>query len=154
MNEKKNNFVNVLCWFLIVISGLALLSSIIQNIAVELWINKEHFEILKESSNNKLSSLVFGNFPIVLKFYSLITLFIFISSIYLLKRRNWARKVFIIIFGILIVYLIGVHFIIWLNDNGNNTGKLITSILSTVFMFLFVFLLLKLKSNSVKSEYT
>ena len=106
----KSTFVTVLAWIFIVLSGFATLIGVLQNIMIQTMFNDPKFsEGLAKAPQNVPASVGFmaSNFKLI--FAALLACFVvtLISSIGLLKRRNWARLVFIGIMALGIIWNIG-----------------------------------------------
>jgi len=105
MNDNKSTFVTVIAWLFIVGSGLATLFSVMQNI-VFLMIMKEEYAQLADSKPNEIPFFL-ENLQLDLLAFLLVSLTLFFSSIGLLKRKSWARLVFIVLLLLGIVAIIG-----------------------------------------------
>jgi hypothetical protein len=106
----KSTFVNGLAWIFIVLSGFATLMGILQNILVHLMFSPEIQASMQASVEaayktkdaSAITQFMLRNFKWIFLFSLIIPATLFISSIGLLKRKNWARLLFIAImaFGI------------------------------------------------------
>ena len=106
----RSNFVTVLAWIFIVLSGFATLIGVLQNIMIQTMFNDPKFsEGLAKMPQGVPAPVSFmaGNFRLI--FAVLLACFVatLISSIGLLKRRNWARLFFIGIMALGIIWNIG-----------------------------------------------
>lgn len=106
----KSNFVTVLAWIFIVLSGFATLIGVLQNIMVQTMFADPKFkESLSKLPSDVPASAAFMASNIRLMFAIALGVFAttLVSSIGLLNRRNWARLMFIGIMGIGILWNIG-----------------------------------------------
>lgn len=108
--RAKSTFVTVLAWIFIVLSGFATLIGVLQNIMIQTMFNdpKMSEELAKAPQGVPAPvSFMASNFKLV--FAALLACFVvtLISSVGLLKRRNWARLFFIGILALGIVWNLG-----------------------------------------------
>ena len=92
----KSNFVTVVAWIGIALSGFTTAISIVQNIVVQLVFDDTHMGQLSAAAAAHLPAFavfLFAHFRAL----ALVTLLVFatilIASIGLLRRRNWARMI-------------------------------------------------------------
>ena len=104
--SNRSSFVTVLAWIFIVLSGFATMISILQNVMVLTMFNQP--EMANAMSTPPPGAPPFMAFMVAyfqwfFLFFLLVTITTLASSIGLLKRKNWARLVFIglMIFGII-----------------------------------------------------
>ena len=108
--SSKSNFVTVLAWIFIVLSGFATLIGVLQNIMVQTMFADPQFnESLSKVPSGAPASAAFMANNIRLMFAIALGVFAttLVSSIGLLNRRNWARIIFIGIMGLGILWNIG-----------------------------------------------
>ncbi len=100
--ESRSTFVTVLAWIFIIGSGFTSLISIIQVIMVSSMFSGDEFRSITDNATG-MAKFMSQYFYLVFYGFFLLSLFTFVSSIELLKRKNWARLAFIVIlsFGIL-----------------------------------------------------
>jgi hypothetical protein len=166
----KSNFVYVFAWLMIVFNGFGLLISIMQNIIFAFVFKMGEFDsIFKDIGDMQkgFPTFLFKNIRLLLPLLGIFILFAFISSIGLLKRKEWARKSFLFLLGFGILYTIAgtVIQIIFMksmfhgNDMPSEFGfitsffKIFTIIFSLGFIFLFGWLFKKLSSGKIKEEF-
>ena len=162
---NRTNFITVLSWILIVFSGIGLLMSIVQNILIHLI-----FESSSQDGINHISKgftgFIFANINVFIPILGILILLSFISALGLLKRKNWARIIYVILFLIGIIYLISIVVLQWglmksivqqaPKEEFGNVFYL-THIFITVIILglcvLFGWLIRKLTSKKVKTEF-
>jgi hypothetical protein len=91
--------VSVLAWIFIVLSGLGTVVSILQNILLHMILRDDGFGQLLQAppppGTPPFAAFAFHHFPLVFLAVLLVSAFALVSSIGLLRRRNWARLCFI-----------------------------------------------------------
>lgn len=148
---------------MILISGLAIFFSLMQNIMMYMlpFPNEE----LSEQSD--LMDYVFYYSEIIFAIFMLITIWTFISSIGLLKRKNWARISMICIFFWAILWTITSSSFQWFyffdiqfSDFSEVSLDIASIIATAVFLVLiitltvlFIWLIKKLISQNIKNEF-
>jgi len=111
-NRQCSTFVSVVAWLFIIFAGFGVLISLMQNIMVHTMFSMPE---MQEAMNNSgaaseippFAIFMFNHFRLFVSLMLVMTLFTLISAIGLLKRKNWARKVFIRILclSILIMFM-------------------------------------------------
>tara|TARA_R110002124_G_scaffold5301_1_gene33005 strand:+ start:18274 stop:18723 length:450 start_codon:yes stop_codon:yes gene_type:complete len=148
---------------MILISGLAIFFSLMQNIMMYMlpFPNEE----LSEQSD--LMDYVFYYSEIIFAIFMLIAIWTFISSIGLLKRKNWARISMICIFVWAILWTITSSSFQWFYffdiqfSDFSEVSLDIASIIATAVLLvliitltvLFIWLIKKLISQNIKNEF-
>jgi hypothetical protein len=105
MYSPRSTFVTVLAWLFIVLAGFATVIGILQNIMITVMFHEDEFaRSMEQSKNVDKMPFFFKSFmahPQYL-FLAILVVFavVFIVSIGLLKRKNWARLLFIAIMGL------------------------------------------------------
>jgi hypothetical protein len=102
---QKSTFVNVLAWIFIVIGGFSTFIGILQNIMIyKLFPREEMAQAMNQAEQAQqippLFAFVFSHFDFIFLLVLLISLTSFVSAFALLKRRNWARLIFIALMAI------------------------------------------------------
>ncbi len=166
--KEKSIFITVLSWILIVITGFTLFISIIQNIAMYTMVNEGMFNNVEPSTGSVFTDFLFRNFKTIVILFGLITLLAFISAFGLLKRKEWARKTYVALFSIGILYMLILIVVQYFfnkdfnndflrNDHDFNRTILIMQNLTTAFEIgmgvLFGWLLSKIVSKNIKNEF-
>ena len=100
---RRSVFVTVVAWMFIVLSGFAVFISIGQNIMV--WTHPGFSELASTSgSSTGFEGFLDRNFRLfVLGFFG-VTIVMLVSSIGLLKRKNWARMVIIVLLALWVLW--------------------------------------------------
>ena len=166
----KSNFVNVFAWLMIVFNGFGLLISIMQNIIFAFIFKIGEFDsVFKDMGDmpKGFPTFLFKNIRVLLPLIGLFILFAFISSIGLLKRKEWARKSFLFLLGFGILYtLAGTVFqTVFMRSMFHSTDMpsefsfistffmIFMIIFSIGFIFLFGWLIKKMSSDKIKAEF-
>src|SRR5690242_17763652 len=100
MTEDRNQstFVTVVAWIFIVISGFGTVIAILQNVMVQTVFRDSGMAQAMQTpppGTPPLSAFMAMHLPWVFFAFLLISTFTLISSVGLLKRRNWARLSFV-----------------------------------------------------------
>lgn len=168
MNNNSSTFVTVVAWIFIICSGLATLMSLMQNIMIHLMFNKDKFSQMPEDMPAG-SAFMFGNFQLIFLAFLLICILMLVSSIGLLKRKNWARLVFIFVLSIGILWSLAslifqAVFFSTMPEMAQSTELQefetmksvmlwFTAIISIGFAILFGWIIKRLMSDTVKQEF-
>ena len=99
-NLNRSTFVTTLAWVFIILAGFATLISVLQNVMVNLMFPAQQMtESLKNAPPNMPAAFAFLFSHIRLFFFSflLVSVVCLVSAIGLLRRKNWARIIFIVI---------------------------------------------------------
>ena len=108
-SEDKSKFVTVVAWIFIIITGWTTFLSLLQNIMNNVIFSANR---IKEAFNDPRTA---DNIPAVVQFmlthiqllflcFFMVSAAMFTSSIGLLKRKNWARLIFISILALAIIW--------------------------------------------------
>jgi hypothetical protein len=108
----RSNFITTLAWIFIVVSGFAFFLSIAQNVMIQIVLP---FDRIQASINQPEAShlmpgffrFIVANIRTLFAAFLLFSAFMLVSSIGLLKRKNWARLIFIVIMVLGILWNIG-----------------------------------------------
>jgi hypothetical protein len=111
VNGNRSNFVTVVAWVFIVFSGFGTLISLLQNLMIAQMHSDERFGPLMRDSSfaqsmPSIQRFMFTHLQAVVFVGLLMAIITLIASIGLLKRRNWARIVFVGLLSLSVVYLI------------------------------------------------
>ena len=106
MEENKSTFVTVVAWLFIVGSSFATLVSLMQNIMFHVMLKETDLSQATQDMPPG-ASFVFGHFQLIVLAFLLVSLLMLASSIGLLKRKNWARLVFIVVLALGIIWSLG-----------------------------------------------
>ena len=166
--HEKSSFVSVLAWLMIIFNGFGLFMSIIENVIVAFIFNKKFDSAFNDTGSfNGFPSFFLNNIHVILPVMTLFLLFALVSSIGLLKRKEWARKSFLglFVFGILYTVSATVFQTIFMNsifhesDMPGGFGSLkilfmvILIVFSLGFILLFGWLFKKLNSGKIREEF-
>ena len=172
---QKSTFVSVLAWIFIVLGGFATFMSILQNIMLHYFFPKNEMnQTLQQAGQNQqmpaLAEFMFNNFDVLFILFFVISAISLISAIALLKRKNWARIVFIVLmsFGIAWnVFGLVLQFTMFSSSNEFTGGqapppefqnmmqfmKIASIIMVVAISALFGFVIKKLCSKKIKTEF-
>jgi hypothetical protein len=172
--RKKSTFVNVLAWIFIIFGGFATFIGILQNILIHVMFPKDFMNQGIQQTKNAEQVPAFVNFMInhfdlVFLFFLIVSTISFISAIALLKRKNWARIVFIILLALGILWNVGAIAMMFTMFNtvpaiagkatppGFEKMMLIMKIASLIMVVgissLFLWVIKKLTSAPIKAEF-
>jgi hypothetical protein len=172
--QKKSNFVNVLAWIFIALSGFATLISILQNIMISVMFPIDEMNKAFEGAQAQEQIPYFAKFMFAnIRFFFLSFLAIsgttFVSAIGLLKRKNWGRIIFMVIMGfgicwnIFSLVLQNLMFTSFpdfpqgeMSSQFNtmmNVMKIFTFVFAVGLSYLFGWIIYKLSSFKIKNEF-
>ncbi len=104
----KSSFVTVVAWVFIILSGFATLISLLQNIMVGVMPRDMFNSAIQDSTFARVmppsGRFVFSHLQLLVLCFFILCALTLGSSIGLLRRRNWARLIFIGLLGFGIVY--------------------------------------------------
>jgi len=171
--KKRSSFVNLFAWISIVFSGFGILIGIMQNVMIQTMMKDANFEQAIGQNENlpPLMKLMFENFELLVMGTLLLTIVLFITSIGLLKRKNWARLFFIVflIVGIIWTVVVGVMQFSVMDSmmttntlpqdlppefqNMQNTMKIVMGVMMVAIVGLHAYLIKRLHSDEIKQEF-
>lgn len=104
---ERSSFVTVVAWIFIVIAGFGSFISILQNVMINTMFPMDQMQAATSSASSDhimpaIMGFMFGHIRLFFATFLALSLSTFISAIALLKRKNWARMIFIslLVFGI------------------------------------------------------
>lgn len=167
MTTQKSTFITVLAWIFIVLSAFGVLMSIAQNILINTFLDEPyHISKVDDASGFNWKEALFSNIKWVFAFVGLCILSFFISSIGLLKRKNWARKAIIILLVLGLMYIIGASIANVIafrnlrsipNQSDMEAFEIVLPIVMAVFAIgmtiLYIWIIKKLMSQNIKAEF-
>jgi hypothetical protein len=106
----RSSFVTVVAWIFIVLSGFSTLIGALQNLTIRSTPFDQLNSALQDSTAVQFPAparAIFSHFQLFVLAAFLLSLLMLISSIGLLRRRNWARLVFIGLLVLGIIYMLG-----------------------------------------------
>ncbi len=174
-SPQKSTFVNVLAWIFIVFGGFATFISMLQNIVLHFAFPKDQMiQAMHQGGQHErmpaFAEFMFNNFDLFFILFFFVSAASFISAIALLKRKNWARIVFIVLMSIGIIWNVValiLQFTMFGTMNeftGGHTPppefqsmmqvmKVASIIMVVAISALFGFVIKKLCSQSIKAEF-
>ena len=110
--ELRSYFVTVLAWVFLVITGFSTFISVLQNIMITFFFPMAEMEAGMHSAKGSENLPAFvqfmlGHMQYFFLAFLLLSATMFISSVALLKRKNWARIAFIVFLAFGIAWNIG-----------------------------------------------
>jgi len=106
MNEERSTFVTVVAWIFIVGAGFSTLISLMQNVMFHVIFKKEEFSQVTQEMP-AIAAFMFENMQVFVLLFFVICICMLVSSIGLLKRKNWARLIFIVGLSFGVIWSIG-----------------------------------------------
>jgi hypothetical protein len=165
--------VTVVAWIFIILAGFAMVISVLQNIMINLMFPVEEMnEAMKEAEAENIPApfrFLFSNVRLFFFGFLVASATTFASAIGLLKRRNWARIVFIVVMSLGIAWMLfGVAMQFTMFPSGAeipddefasrfnlmfNIMRAFMLIMATGFCFLFGWIIRRLISPPIKAEF-
>jgi hypothetical protein len=173
----RSGFVTGLAWTFIALAGFATLITVLQNIMLSLMLPAEEMrEVIRGSEGAQpmpaFARFMFEHFRLVFASFLVLSAVTLISAIGLLKRKNWARLIFIGIMGLGIVWnlaSIAMPFFLFssfppipdhtpadFRDNFDLVWKVMTAFtvaMALGFTVLFGWIIKRLLSHEVRQEF-
>ena len=106
MSEEKSTFVTVVAWLFIAGAGFSTLISLMQNVMFHVIFKREEFSQVTQEMPDS-AAFMFENMQVFVFLFLVICLGMLVSSIGLLKRKNWARLIFIAGLSFGVIWSIG-----------------------------------------------
>ncbi len=167
---QRSTFVTVLAWIFIVIAGIGTFISILQNIMLyKMFTSEEINKAMQQPDLDQMPTFVQFMLSHIESFFLAFLIVVtvtFISAIALLKRKNWARIVFIVIMSLGIIwniFAIIMQYIMFASppietippefESMMTIMKIATLIMATTFCVLFGWIIKKLSSAKIKAEF-
>ncbi len=169
-----SNFVNVLAWIFIILGGFATAISIVQNVMIQFMFDRpEMSHALHQARHSDqvpaFAAFMFNHFQLFFLLFLLLSATSLVAAIGLLKRKNWARLLFIALMVLGIAWNLGglvLHFTMFNqlphmaqgdmpHDMGRMMGamKIFTSLVALAFAGLFAWIIRKLTSAPIRAEF-
>ena len=176
MNSKtqRSNFVTPLSWIFIALSGFATFISIAQNIMIGFMFDHSFMNEIQNAPGSENIPAFFRFMILNIRLFFLAFLIVssttLVSSIGLLKRKNWGRIVFMIIMGLGIawtafgVFMQFTMFPQMMNGIADTAGadrfrmmytvmRVFSLVFAAALCCLFGWIIKKLSSKTIKSEF-
>ncbi|WPD24962.1 MAG: hypothetical protein SD837_10425 [Candidatus Electrothrix scaldis] len=173
---EKSTFVSIVAWIFIVLSGFTTFISILQNIMLHTIFPKEEMNQAVQHTEQgeqipAVVNFIFNHFYLFFMLFLVVSAATFVSSIGLLKRKNWARIVFIVIMSLGIAWNVlglGLQFTMF-NSMPEFAGtqpsppefqnmmwimKIASVIMVVVISSLFGFVIKKLSDKNIRLEFS
>jgi hypothetical protein len=171
--DRRSTFVTVLAWIAIIFAGFGSFGSLMQNL---LFLQVAPMEEMQAAANPDqlqemplFARLMFRHFHLYLLGMLAVMLLMLAAAIGLLKRRNWARKIFMGMMGLGIVFVLlgfGSQLAFDPMRQGVNPEQVPREVVNMIYMmqvFMFIFvaavvslfgwIIKKLASPAVRSEF-
>lgn len=172
----RSSFVTALAWVFIVLSGFATLIAIAQNVMINTMLPVDQMEAAIHSAEAQqnmppVAAFMTSHFRLFFGAFLALSAVTLISSIALLKRKNWARLVFISLMGLGIIWNLGGLFLqqaIFSSisppatappefldqfQSMAQTMMIFSAIMAIVFSVLFAWIIKRLASQKVREEF-
>lgn len=166
--ESKSTLVNVIAWIFIIGAGFASVISVVQIIMFSIMFGGDELHSMPEDAP-AMAKFMTEFFHLVIYGFFVLALCTLVSSIALLKRKNWARLVFIGVLSIGILWQMGgvaMQFVIFsdLPSSSQNEGfenfelmsniiRLFSFAIAIVVSGLFVWIIKKLATQPIIGEF-
>jgi hypothetical protein len=168
--SKAASFVNALGWILVAFMGFSVVMALMQNVMINFML-----PVIKEQAGaqaDQMPAAVMIMFRVVAAFVLCMSALLLWAAWAFLKRRNWARKTWVVIFALnaassafTILAFVGISF--FANAPGAQSGQdmpiafatvfrvmgIVMGIVSIGFIVLFVWLIKRLRSPEVRAEF-
>ena len=108
--KTKSSFVTVLAWIFIVLGGFATAISILQNIMIYVMFPVEEMRAAASGAKDQTPAIalfMLDHMRVIFLSFFVICSLTLVSAIGLLKRKNWARLIFVTVMGAGILWNIG-----------------------------------------------
>lgn len=105
----RSTFVTVTAWIFIVLAGFTTFGALMQNLMVSLMFPTEEIvaAVNRDPKAPPGMAIIFGHLKLILFLFLALCITTLTSSIGLLRRREWARKTFIAVLVLGILWMIG-----------------------------------------------
>ena len=112
LQVERSSFVTVLAWVFIVLSGFATLIAIAQNVMINTMFSFDQMETAMQTAKAQqnmppVAEFMTNHFRLFFGAFLALSAVTLISSIALLKRKSWARLIFISLMGLGIIWNLG-----------------------------------------------
>jgi len=176
-SERRSGFVTALAWIFIVLAGFSTFISVLQNIMLTVMFSTEEFGALTREAQNvqempAVFRFMFANFRFFFLGFLIVSATTLVSAIGLLKRKNWARLIFVGIMTVGIVWnlsSLAMPFVMSsvmsgmptaapsdIHDNFMlmwNIMMIVSIVICLAFAALFAWIIKRLVSQDIKSEF-
>lgn len=172
--NNRSSFITVLAWIFIIISGYSALISLAQNLLIGFMVDPSLLNEFSNASSSEAMPIFFqfmiSNMHLLIFSCLIVAVLTFISSIALLKRKNWARIFFMVLMGLSIgsvilsfvmQFLFIQEFMPDMQNQNESKQFMLVLMIMRVFMFLFSvafcglfgWIMKKLSSEKIKEEF-
>lgn len=104
----RSTFVTVVAWIFIVLSGVTTFFSLLQNVMIGFMPRDLFNSAIQDTTVTQImpsgARFLFAHVQLIVLLFFVLSAMMLLSSIGLLRRRNWARLVFVGLLGLGIVY--------------------------------------------------
>ncbi len=161
--KEESNFVSIVAWIFIVLSGLATCLAVLQNLMFQLMNSTPEIqEVINRSDNSEI--LGFNSARFFLFLFLLLSLSVLLISIGLLKKKNWGRILFSGFLILAMVYFAASIFNLHFSEQTQEIElselpgfltyvKWVTSAFYAGLIFIFGKILIRLNSRDVKQSF-
>ena len=167
---QRSTFVSVLTWIYIVIGGLGTFITFLEFVVFQFLIPANTRSDLMMQMNQtggypELLKAMFAHIGFFLLFFMLISAAIVVSAIALLKRKNWARIVFLVLMTVSVLWnIIALAIRFFIGNSGVDAMppqfhgvmviiNIFSIVLAVGFTALFIVAIIKLSSDDARKEF-
>lgn len=168
----RSTFVTVVAWIFIVLSGFVSLIAILQNVMIQLVFPRDDLSEKLRNSPAADNMSAFEYFMLtsmewVFAGFLILALISFVSAVGFLKRRNWARRVFIAVLSLgVLANLASVVLLVTMADPSAQQNlpadfatmriaiQVFNGLIGLAIVGIFGWLVRRLMSQQVKAEFT
>lgn len=115
----SSGFVTAVAWIFIVLSGFGVVIALGQLLALLFWpplvevLDHYRDTAVAQGEAAAMSALVLDNLAWMMLSNLFVSMIVLIAAIGLLKRFNWARLLFVVMLGLIILWAAGSVFMLW-----------------------------------------
>jgi len=175
-HRTQSTFVTVVAWLFIAGAGFATVVSVLQNIMISTMFRLDQFQSAAGSGANQIppfAKFMMSHAQVPFLGFLALSVTTLVSAIALLYRKNWARIVFIVLFGLGIAWNIGALVLQYFMFSsmpemmkdappGFDTGfrqmmvvmRAFSFVIAVAVSILFAWLIKRLASSAIRSEFT
>lgn len=170
-----SRFVTGVAWIFLILSGVSVAIALVQALALLFWpplvdvLDQYRAVANQQGEAGELSGFVLDNLAWMTLSNLLVSMVTLIAAIGLLKRFNWARLLFIVMLGLIILWALGSVVMLWqaapyqpaagagaydpLMQGPSTPGLLFGTVLTLLFCLLLGWVIKRLCSARIRAEF-
>jgi uncharacterized membrane protein (DUF2068 family) len=173
-NIQRSSFVTALAWVFIVLAGFSTFIAALQNLMLSLMMPAGMPPMEQAQTGQNIpafAKFMFANFRLIFAGFLVLSVITLATAVGLLKRKNWARVIFVAIMSFGILWNIGsvvLTFVMFssmpIPENApadfreqhallSNIMTVATTVMAVAFTALFVWIIKRLLSNDIRREF-